>query len=281
MGPAPHLCGPPRQVPSPGQLVPAEAPRPQVCHGESPELGMPLAWDLGTQPWGVGSRRLQAAGPGLMDSHPRLGARGAGGGAWLQQDRRAAGALARSPPSLTPGPAGRLLRLERGWARVSYLTPPVSSVPAAPGTGAERTERSEHGPAWEGAGEGVWATLPVPKCTGKGLKLPCNKIWKDRCSVGFGPCPFRRRTSCEAALSGRRVGTPQLQCIFSAYDAHPVVENYTTFLVNFLIKISNSLFQSIMNSVIFHCSQAFSEFCHKLCYLLFLRSGKLLKLKFC
>ncbi|XP_066415866.1 cbp/p300-interacting transactivator 1-like [Molothrus aeneus] len=35
------------------------------------EPGSPLAWGLGTQPRGAGSRPLQAAGPGLIDSDPR------------------------------------------------------------------------------------------------------------------------------------------------------------------------------------------------------------------
>lgn len=45
-----------------------------------------------------------------------------------------------------------------------YLTPPVSSVPAAPGTGrCRRRERSDPGQMWEGAGGGAGAALPAPK----------------------------------------------------------------------------------------------------------------------
>ncbi|NWZ05932.1 CITE1 protein, partial [Agelaius phoeniceus] len=73
--PAPRPCGPPRRVPTALWVILCL----QKFHVQnrapgrlwSPtEPGSPLAWGLGTQPRGAGSRPLQAAGPGLIDSDP-------------------------------------------------------------------------------------------------------------------------------------------------------------------------------------------------------------------
>ncbi|NXP97509.1 CITE1 protein, partial [Vidua macroura] len=69
--PAPSPCGPPRPLPTSLCLqkfhVQSHGPR----RPWSPtEPGSSLAWGLGTQPLGAGSRPLQAAGPGLIDSEP-------------------------------------------------------------------------------------------------------------------------------------------------------------------------------------------------------------------
>ncbi|NXA01350.1 CITE1 protein, partial [Nesospiza acunhae] len=73
--PAPRPCGPPRRVPTPLWAIFCL----QKFHVQSrapgglwspTEPGSPLAWGLGMQPRGAGSRPLQDAGPGLIDSDP-------------------------------------------------------------------------------------------------------------------------------------------------------------------------------------------------------------------
>ncbi|XP_071299008.1 histone deacetylase 8 isoform X2 [Agelaius tricolor] len=129
-----------------------EIPRPEPRPGETLEPhGARLAARLGLGDAAAG--RGEPPPPGRWPRPHRLGPDGqgaqvAGGGAWPQQGGRAAGALVRSPRARLPvRPAGR----SAAGAGASYLTPPVSSVPAAPGTSAAGAENARH-PAEFGTG---------------------------------------------------------------------------------------------------------------------------------
>lgn len=193
-----------------GHLVPAEVPRPEPRAGETLEPhGARLAARLGLGDAAAPSRPLAPASSTDTRRTRCLGRCWWSLASEGRTSRRSSGSVTTSS---TPG---RTCRPQRSWD--GGLLPHPGHQRSGSG------ERSATGRVWDGAGGGAAVALPAPKraCvavgpTGEGLQPPCNKIRKDGCSHGCAPCPFRRRTLCEAALDGRRVGAPKLQCVFSA-----------------------------------------------------------------
>ncbi|XP_014112006.1 PREDICTED: translation initiation factor IF-2-like [Pseudopodoces humilis] len=209
--PAPRLCGPPGGSQPPGQPVPAETPRPEPRWiPECRRTVLVARPGLGDE--AAGSRPLQASDPGLTDPGDKVLMR------WWWSLASTGRTSCRSSGSVTTSSIPRRTCRPAPEAGAGALLPHPTGEqrPDCPRyRRCGRRERSEPGRVWEGAGGGAGAALPAPKRlgvavgpAGVALKMPSNKIWKDRCSVGYAPCPFRRRTLCESSPWWKECGRP-------------------------------------------------------------------------
>lgn len=252
--PAPRPCGP---AAGPNLLA---SLRLQTLHVQnraagrprSPtEPGSPLAWGLGTQPRGAGSRPFQAAGPSLIDSDPVTKC----SGRWWWSLASTGRTTCRSPGSVTTSwtprrpcrpatEAGE--RLRRG-APTSPHRGAASQLPQVPalraqetlgtrpsvGRGGRRscgraacpkTRRRRGGPGRRGSQAAVLIKsggTVVPSAVPLSLSISAKDI------VRSGP----------GWKAGRHPAAPVRP--LGLWCSHPHVGNYITFLVTFLIKISN------------------------------------------